>query len=246
MKQNEKDTNICATLQTVLVAVRLRATVLEEGTSGISSSEMKALAKVFPKLIRNADEDFPIDLSKYREQVQKVERELIAAVHGSRTAKEGGGGTLIPYPPTRESPNDVLVSIVIEKIGLKDAPELVEPHITIRVMDADGQELESPQDTPITNKKKGQYIMFGDRVYLQTCMQDIANYQAGIFLEFKHYKPKKSKISTKCFSVLEADELQEGAKVLEIYRKPTMPSRKKLKLLSEKPLFLHVHLYLHH
>lgn len=38
----------------------------------------------------------------------------------------------------------------------------------------------------------------------------------GVFLEFKHYKPKKQKVSTKCFSVLELDELKNGTFPLEV------------------------------
>lgn len=38
----------------------------------------------------------------------------------------------------------------------------------------------------------------------------------AVFLEFKHYKPKKQKVSTKCFSVLELDELKNGTFPLEV------------------------------
>ena len=29
-----------------------------------------------------------------------------------------------------------------------------------------------------------------------------------VFFEFKHYKPKKKKLSTRCFAFMEADEIQ--------------------------------------
>ena len=39
---------------------------------------------------------------------------------------------------------------------------------------------------------------------------------ASIFFEFKHYKPKKKKVSTKCFSFIEMDEIKPGKAALEM------------------------------
>lgn len=39
---------------------------------------------------------------------------------------------------------------------------------------------------------------------------------AAIFFEFKHFKPKKSVISTRCFSFMEMDELKPGKAILEM------------------------------
>ena len=38
----------------------------------------------------------------------------------------------------------------------------------------------------------------------------------AIFLEFKHYKPKKHKNSVRCFCILEKDELKNGSFPLEM------------------------------
>ena len=66
----------------------------------------------------------------------------------------------------------------------------------------------------------------------------------AIFLEFKHYKPKKKKTSTKawCFFTLsELDpNLDQQRITMEIYAKPTDLSRKRMGLLSVKKLYAHV------
>lgn len=83
----------------------------------------------------------------------------------------------------------------------------------------------------------------------------------AIYFEFKHFKAKKNKISTKCFAFLEKDEIKDGALALELYvcprsrsyahkhgpcryQKPVDYTKKKLCLLTEKKLFLHVTLTL--
>ncbi len=81
----------------------------------------------------------------------------------------------------------------------------------------------------------------------------------AVFFEFKHYKPKKTKVSTKCFCFMEKDELQRGSFPLEVfvvncchlnltsrYAKPTDFKRKKLHLLTDKPgFFMYVTVSLH-
>lgn len=69
-----------------------------------------------------------------------------------------------------------------------------------------------------------------------------------LFFEFKHYKPAKKKISTRCFALLESGELERGAQqgqvCLELYKKPTDFSRKSLSLFTIKQLYLHLNLTL--
>ena len=44
--------------------------------------------------------------------------------------------------------------------------------------------------------------------------------EGGIYFILQHYKQKVSKISTKCFSILELDEIEEGPIALEMWVKP--------------------------
>ena len=43
------------------------------------------------------------------------------------------------------------------------------------------------------------------------CFADFA-----LFFEFKHYKPRKKQVSTKCWSFIERDEVKEGQVVAEL------------------------------
>jgi len=38
----------------------------------------------------------------------------------------------------------------------------------------------------------------------------------AIFFEFKHYKPKKDIVSTRCFAFMEQDELKPGSACIEL------------------------------
>jgi hypothetical protein len=64
-----------------------------------------------------------------------------------------------------------------------------------------------------------------------------------IFFEYKHYKPQKKKISTRCYAFLEAAELNRARSApppvcLELYKKPTDFTRKNLSLFTIKQLYL--------
>ncbi|CAH3032931.1 unnamed protein product, partial [Porites evermanni] len=116
-----------------------------------------------------------------------------------------------------------------------------------------------PQDTPMSNRKDGKYINFGFDVEIQKPIEKLPrdkndnklrrNYSrltcvagagTAIFFEFKHYKPKKDIVSTRCFAFMEQDEFKPGPACIELYQKPTDFHRKRLNLLTQKPPYLHV------
>ncbi|TSL47645.1 Axin interactor, dorsalization-associated protein [Bagarius yarrelli] len=151
-------------------------------------------------------------------------------------------GTLLPRLPSE--PGMTLLTLRIEKIGLKDAGQCIEPYMTISVRDLDGVDLNPVQDTPVSTRKEDTYIHFDVDVEIQKHVEKLPK-GAAIFFEFKHYKPKKKFTSTKCFAFMEMDEIKPGPIVIELYKKPTDFKRKKLNLLTKKPLYLHLHQTLH-
>ncbi|KAJ8355457.1 hypothetical protein SKAU_G00182510 [Synaphobranchus kaupii] len=151
-------------------------------------------------------------------------------------------GTLLPRLPSE--PGMTLITIKIEKIGLKDAGQCIDPYITVSVKDLNAVDLNSIQDTPVATRKEDTYIHFGVDVEIQKHLEKLSKGTA-IFFEFKHYKPKKRFTSTKCFAFMEMDEIKPGPIVIELYKKPTDFKRKKLHLLTKKPLYLHLHQTLH-
>lgn len=137
-----------------------------------------------------------------------------------------------------------LLTIRIEKIGLKDAGQCIDPYMTISVKDANGVDLNPVQDTPVATRKEDTYIHFSVDVEIQRHVEKLPK-GAAIFFEFKHYKPKKRFTSTKCFAFMEMDEIKPGPIIIELYKKPTDFKRKKLQLLTKKPLYLHLDQTLH-
>ena len=111
---------------------------------------------------------------------------------------EATGGTLAPR---LHFPGQTNVTIRIEKIQVKEPASYIEPFFSLSVKDAAGRDLTQPQDTPITNQKDD-FIHFGQNVELQKPIEGLPS-DCDIFLEFKHFKPKKNKTSVKCFSILE-------------------------------------------
>ncbi|XP_036610027.1 axin interactor, dorsalization-associated protein isoform X3 [Notamacropus eugenii] len=151
-------------------------------------------------------------------------------------------GTLLPRLPSE--PGMTLLTIKIEKIGLKDAGQCIDPYITVSVKDLNGIDLTPVQDTPVASRKEDTYVHFNVDIELQKHIEKLTK-GAAIFFEFKHYKPKKRFTSTKCFAFMEMDEIKPGPIIIELYKKPTDFKRKKLQLLTKKPLYLHLHQTLH-
>ena len=77
------------------------------------------------------------------------------------------------------------------------------------------------QDTPFAVRKEDTYIYFDMDVHIQKPVETISKGLA-IFFEFKHYKPKKKIVSTKCWSFIEKDEIKEGPCIIELYVKTFM------------------------
>ncbi|GAB5583713.1 axin interactor [Prionailurus iriomotensis] len=122
-------------------------------------------------------------------------------------------GTLLPRLPSE--PGMTLLTIRIEKIGLKDAGQCIDPYITVSVKDLNGIDLTPVQDTPVASRKEDTYVHFNVDIELQKHVEKLTK-GAAIFFEFKHYKPKKRFTSTKCFAFMEMDEIKAGPIVIEL------------------------------
>jgi len=216
------------------ISLRMKAMKSTNSGDNFPLEVLKPLETVFKALAEGRIIAFPINLSKYRGDVE--EESQMQTI--SSTLK---GGTLLPPPPPSLD-GGVQLSIHIEKIGLKNAVQYLDPFITIQVIDSTGDALEMAQDTPISNQKKENYIYFSCNAEIQTNINKLPPGSAILF-EFKHWKPKGEYISTKCWSFMELDELKPGPAVLELYQKPTDHKRKKqVRLLSVKPLYLHLNM----
>uniref|UniRef100_A0A8D3BAX3 Axin interactor, dorsalization associated n=1 Tax=Scophthalmus maximus TaxID=52904 RepID=A0A8D3BAX3_SCOMX len=214
--------------------------------------DLKKLESII-KNILSYSKDFPFDVQPVplrkilapgeEENLELEEEEDAAAGAGSTESfPPRAPGTLLPRLPSE--PGMTLLTLKIEKIGLKDAGQCIDPYMTISVKDVNGVDVNPVQDTPVATKKEDTYIHFSVDVEIQRHVEKLPK-GAAIFFEFKHYKPKKRFTSTKCFAFMEMDEIKPGPIVIELYKKPTDFKRKKLQLLTKKPLFLHLQQILH-
>ncbi|XP_031438120.1 axin interactor, dorsalization-associated protein isoform X2 [Clupea harengus] len=235
------------------------ATCLEMRCVSLQSEEefkledMKKLEPIIKNLL-TYNKDFPFDVQPVplRKILAPGEEENLDVEEEEEDNATGAGspesfpsrvpGTLLPRLPSE--PGMTLLTIKIEKIGLKDAGQCIDPYITVSVKDLNGVDLNPVQDTPVASRKEDTYIHFNIDVEIQKHVEKLPK-GAAIFFEFKHYKPKKRFTSTKCFAFMEMDEIKAGPIVIELYKKPTDFKRKKLHLLTKKPLYLHIHQTLH-
>jgi hypothetical protein len=223
----------------IALCLSARVQALKTLQETITSTDMKALEPVFESLFTGFEpEVFPIDPHKFQ-QVVPVKPNL----DGEIVCGEGDATVYSDWQQHQEVMKNVVgtvVSLRIDKIGLKDAQDYIDPTMTILVADPKTNLLDT-HETPAAKEKRATHVVFDHTVYLNVSFEDMMRQNAALFFEFKHYKPKKKKISTRCWAFMELNELKRDEEiVLEIYHKPTDLRKKKLKLHSEKPLYLHL------
>lgn len=258
-------------LSKVMLCLDLRCQALrsqEPLDSGYESITLEEMRQTVPWVLHVFDDatdrpkkysvssNFPVELSPYQQQQQilhatsnqfdedhSITNGASPNLNSMEEAARGRIGSLLP-PPVMEK-GKTYISLKLEKIGLKDALDYMDPYVTVSVKNLCGSDLTMPQSTPVAVRKEETFIFFDHMtVHLQKPLEYLP-VGFAIFFEFKHYKPKKKKNSLKCFSFVEKDELRDGAKtVLELYKKPIDTKRKKLRLLTERDLYLHLDVHL--
>lgn len=243
------------TIGKIATCLELRSAALQS-TQSQEEFKLEDLKKLEPilKNILTYNKEFPFDVQPVplRRILAPGEEENLEFEEDEEEGGAGAGspdsfparvpGTLLPRLPSE--PGMTSLTIRIEKIGLKDAGQCIDPYITVSVKDLNGIDLTPVQDTPVASRKEDTYVHFNVDIELQKHVEKLTK-GAAIFFEFKHYKPKKRFTSTKCFAFMEMDEVRPGPIVIELYKKPTDFKRKKLQLLTKKPLYLHLHQTLH-
>ncbi|XP_077891935.1 axin interactor, dorsalization-associated protein-like [Ictidomys tridecemlineatus] len=177
------------------------------------------------KNILTYNKEFPFDVqpSPLRRILAPGEEEHLEFEEDEEEGGAGAGspnsfparvpGTLLPRLPSE--PGMTLLTIRIEKIGLKDAGQCIDPYITVSVKDLNGIDLTPVQDTPVASRKEDTYVHFNVDIELQKHIEKLTK-GAAIFFEFKHYKLTKRFTSTKCFAFMEMDEIKPGPTVIEL------------------------------
>merc|ERR1719265_1622553 len=72
----------------------------------------------------------------------------------------------------RSSVSGTVVCIRIEKIGLKDAQEYIDPIMTVLVADPKTNLLDT-HDTAVARERRATHVMFNHQVYLNISLEDM-------------------------------------------------------------------------
>lgn len=243
------------TIGKIATCLEMRSTSLQSAQSKeeFKLEELKMLETIIQNIL-TYNKEFPFDVQpvllrkilapgeEENLEFEEEEENGAGAAGSTEVLPSHSPGTLLPRLPSE--PGMSLLTIKIEKIGLKDAGQCIDPYMTVSVKDANGVDIIPVQDTPVATRKEDTYIHFSVDVEIQRHVEKLPK-GAAIFFEFKHYKPKKKFTSTKCFAFMEMDEIKPGPIVVELYKKPTDFKKKKLQLLTKKQLYLHLHQTLH-
>ncbi|OXB68312.1 hypothetical protein ASZ78_015252 [Callipepla squamata] len=214
------------TIAKIATCLELRSAALQS-TQSQDEFKLEDLKKLEPilKNILTYNKEFPFDVQPVplRKILAPGEEEHLEFEEDDEEGGAGAGspdsfparvpGTLLPRLPSE--PGMTLLTINIEKIGLKDAGQCIDPYITVSVKDLNGIDLTPVQDTPVALRKEDTYVHFNVDIEIQKHVEKLTK-GAAIFFEFKHYKPKKRFTSTKCFAFMEMDEIKPGAIVIEL------------------------------
>lgn len=225
----------------ICLDLRCKALQAPDTINGILLDDLKKIGNTLDSILNQRCRDFPVDVIAAQLQTRTLPNSQNRAQESDDLDEDKQGsrakGSLLPRPLAYSGMK--VLTVKIEKIGLKDATQFIEPYCTVSVKDMMGADLTTSQDTPVASKKENKCIVFNEEVHIQKSLESLPN-GFSIFFEFKHFKPKKNIISTKCWAFMEKDEIKEGPVALELYQKPADYKRKQIKLLTVKPLYLHL------
>merc|ERR1740130_2651576 len=140
INSREKDT-----MQRIVLCLSARVQALSalSAIDGITSADMKLLEPVFEVLFTGREPDvFPIEPHKFSH---------------AQPVKPSTEGEIIEA--ALKSVSGTVVCLRIEKIGLKDAQEYIDPFITILVADSKTNLLDT-HDTPVAQERRPTHVVF--------------------------------------------------------------------------------------
>lgn len=250
-KFSPKQSKVIKKITTCLEA-RAKSLQTMKSPPDIELADVIQLSNVLRNLLKNEHAEIPEELDQHVHDLR------ISSVENTPTPEPAEQPVLEDQSVTQLSSStynsllprltagvgETLVTLRIEKIGLKNAANHIDPYISISCKDISGVDVCTPQKTPVCTQRDDTFIYFGIDVELQIPIEKLPR-NSAVFFEIMHYKPQKRMTSLKCFAFMEQDELKPGPCVIELYKKPINYRRKKITLLTQKPLYLHLNLTLH-
>ncbi|CAK8692711.1 axin interactor, dorsalization-associated protein-like [Clavelina lepadiformis] len=235
------------TLSRIASSAECRSKTLQsvDGKEDLRLEDMRRLHAVLKSIASATVEVIPTDVNARIERIRKrnamttpsPELTQVEDLEDEEVTFTSKFNTLLPKLPAIHGKSLVTVSIV--KIGMKDAADYIDPYFVVSSKDKSGLDLCPAQNTPTSTSRDDTYLFFNVNVELQLALEDMIRGSA-VFFEMRYFKQKRKTTVTKCFAFMEIDELKAGPCVIELYKKPLDYRRKKLTLLTSKPLYLHL------
>jgi len=236
-------------LQKSVLILQYRISVLkgEDDSVDLPLQDVKLLKPVLKNFIKILPHDFPASLEKIINSYGDELPTLLGNVDNALRERDNNFkkssqkySTLLPKLTPEAGKRYVSMKII--KIGLKDARQMIDPFIQVTCKDDLGVDICTSQSTPTPSVKNDNYLIFNVNVELQMPIEHMPEGSA-VFFQLFHYKAKRRATKVKCFAFMEVDELKSGQCVIEIYKKNSSSlKRKKLELLTTRPLYLHLDL----
>ncbi|KAG9394233.1 Cytoskeletal adhesion [Carpediemonas membranifera] len=193
------------------VDLRCKA-VADMDATFIDSRALEQVAALVP-LLDEPDrvQTWPVDLRQWEgDQTPRMK------VNPSNPDLGAIGGSLLARPAA--DPGSVYVAVRIKLAVVPDAHKMKDAMVTSTLV-MGGRTVEV-QHTPFARNatEDGKGLVFHDIIFLQKPFADMAG--GRVFLELRHYKPDKRKISLRCYTYLDLGALQEGQFFLAWLKKP--------------------------
>lgn len=230
----------------------INTTTLYTNKQQIKLDQIKLLQNVIHDYFNNTNKQFPIELEDYTTNNDDQLFNNHSSTNNRHSKNVYNTNDIIHESVAHNTTNntgwktiqngETYIKLYVYKIGFKDITLYNTPTCSVVLADRMNRIIES-YDLSSSTDMKQQHIYFDQTIYIQSSLRDIQSQQLSLFIEFKHYKPSKSKQSTKCYSVMEYDEIMKSLNnkntCLELYKKPVDYSLQKFALFTVKPLYLH-------
>jgi len=132
----------------------------------------------------------------------------------------------LPDNGQRPSWSSDYVDIKLLKVTMKNGKEFHQPRFTISIVSQNGLVVGHQMETPIAQKTDANAIHFNTVIRIGVPI----GFQKGghnLFFEFKHFKKKENKVSTRTFSYLALKAIEPKEEDNETTKKFTLPLFKK-------------------
>merc|ERR1719356_1291349 len=154
----------------ISLCLSARVQALKTMSESITCLDMQLLQPVVEALFTGLEPaDFPIPPHKFQ-SVQPVK----PSMDGEIVCGDEAFSDWQQHQDVLRNVSGTVVAIRVDRIGLKDAQEYIDPFMTVIVTD-DKVNILDTHDTPVAKERQATYFIFGHQVYLNVSFEDMSH-----------------------------------------------------------------------